>query len=71
MAATGACSYGPCGPCVTGEQLRLRIASRTALLRSDVAQGYEHFDMMVPPYFSRNTIHFGETSYVEVEERAI
>lgn len=52
-----------------GERLRLDIGSRTDLLRSDVAHGYEQFDMMVPPYFSRNTIHFGELSYVEVDRR--
>ena len=49
-----------------GERLRLDIGSRTDLLRSDVAHGYEQFDMMVPPYVSRNTIHYGEISYVEV-----
>jgi uncharacterized protein len=52
-----------------GEKLRLDIGSRTDLLRSDVAHGYEQFDMMVPPYFSRNTIHFGEISYLELDQR--
>ena len=52
-----------------GERLRLEIGSRTDLLRSDVAHGYEQFDMVVPPYFSRNTIHYGELSFVEVEQR--
>jgi len=42
----------------TGERLRLDIGSRTDWVRSDVAHGYEHFDMMVPPYFSRNTVHY-------------
>ena len=52
-----------------GERLRLDIGSRTDLLRSDVAHGYEQFDMMVPPYFSRNTIHYGELSYLELDRR--
>jgi hypothetical protein len=52
-----------------GERLRLDIGSRTDLLRSDVAHGYEQFDMMVPPYFSRNTIHYGELSYIDLEQR--
>jgi len=52
-----------------GERLRLEIASRTDLLRSDVSHGYEQFDMIVPPYFSRNTIHYGEDSFLEVEQR--
>src|SRR5262249_28076525 len=43
-----------------GEKLRLDIASRTDLLRSDPSHGYEQFEMVVPPYFSRNTIHYGE-----------
>jgi len=43
-----------------GEKLRLDIGSRTGVLRSDVSHGYEQFDMQVPPYFSRNSIHYGE-----------
>jgi uncharacterized protein len=50
-----------------GEKLRLDVASRTDLLRSDLSHGYEHFEMMVPPYFSRNSIHFGEDSYLELQ----
>jgi predicted acyl esterase len=50
-----------------GEKLRLELGSRTDLLRSDVAHGYEQFDMMVPPYFSRNTIHYGPASYLELD----
>jgi len=49
-----------------GERIRLDVASRTDLLRSDLSHGYEQFDMMVPPYFSRNTIHFGEESFLEL-----
>ena len=52
-----------------GERVRLDVGNRTDLLRSDVAHGYEQFDMMVPPYFSRNTIHYGELSYIEVDQR--
>jgi putative CocE/NonD family hydrolase len=50
----------------TGERLRLDLASRTDLLRSDVSHGYAHFDMIVPPYFSRNTIHYGPDTYLEL-----
>jgi uncharacterized protein len=51
-----------------GEQMRLAIASRTDLLRSDQSHDHAHFDCQVPPYFSRNTIHCGEDSYVELDE---
>jgi uncharacterized protein len=50
-----------------GEKLRLDLGSRTDILRSNVSQGYEHFDMQVPPYFSRNSIHYGEDSYLALE----
>jgi uncharacterized protein len=51
-----------------GQQLRLAIACRTDLLRSDQSHDHAHFDCQVPPYFSRNTIHCGEDSYVELDE---
>jgi uncharacterized protein len=50
-----------------GEKLRLDIGSRTDLLRSDPQHGYEQFEMVVPPYFSRNTLHFGSNTYIEIE----
>ena len=50
----------------TGETLRLDIASRTDILRSDVSHGFQQFDMQVPPYFPRNTLHFGQHSYIEL-----
>jgi predicted acyl esterase len=49
-----------------GERLRLDIASRTDLLRSDVSHGHAQFDMHVPPYFSRNAIHYGPDTFLEV-----
>jgi len=49
-----------------GERLRLDIGSRTDLLRSDVSHGHAQFDMQVPPYFSRNTLHYGPNTFVEV-----
>jgi hypothetical protein len=49
-----------------GERLRLDIASRTDLLRSDVSHGHAQFDMQVPPYFSRNTLHYGPDTFLEV-----
>lgn len=50
-----------------GERLRLDIASRTDLLRKDPSDGYAQFDLPVPPYFSRNTIHHGSASWIEVD----
>ncbi len=49
-----------------GERLRFDVGSRTDLLRSDVSHGHAQFDMQVPPYFSRNTLHYGPDSYVEL-----
>jgi predicted acyl esterase len=49
-----------------GERIRLDIASRTDLLRSDVSHGHAQFDMQVPPYFSRNAIHYGPDTFLEV-----
>jgi len=54
-----------------GEKLRLDIGSRTDLLRSDVSHGYEQFDMQVPPYFSRNSIHYGAETYLELDRVAL
>lgn len=52
-----------------GERLRFDVGSRTDLLRSDVSHGHAQFDMQVPPYFSRNTLHYGPDSYVELSKR--
>jgi putative CocE/NonD family hydrolase len=49
-----------------GERLRFDVGSRTDLLRSDVSHGHAQFDMQVPPYFSRNTVHYGPDSYLEL-----
>ncbi len=49
-----------------GERLRLDIGSRTDLLRSDVSHGHAQFDMQVPPYFSRNTLHYGPDTFLEI-----
>ena len=49
-----------------GERLRLDVGSRTDLLRSNVSQGRPQFDMQVPPYFSRNTLHYGPETWVEL-----
>ena len=54
-----------------GERLRVDIGSRTDILRSDISHGYEQFDMQVPPYFSRNSIHYGWESYLELERIAL
>jgi predicted acyl esterase len=49
-----------------GERLRLDIGSRTDLLRSDVSHGHAQFDMQVPPYYSRNALHYGPDTFLEV-----
>ncbi|WP_421999304.1 CocE/NonD family hydrolase [Reyranella sp.] len=49
-----------------GDRLRLDVASRLDLLRSDVSRGYVHFDMPGPPYFARNTLHYGAGTYLSV-----
>jgi hypothetical protein len=51
-----------------GETLRLDIGSRSELLRQSVGDGHVHFDLPVPPYLSRNTVHFGGESWIEVTE---
>jgi putative CocE/NonD family hydrolase len=51
-----------------GEWLRLDVGSRTDLLRSDVSHGHAQFDMQVPPYFSRNTLHHGPETYIELRK---
>ncbi|GLZ49176.1 hypothetical protein Acsp06_53610 [Actinomycetospora sp. NBRC 106375] len=49
-----------------GERLRLDLASRTDLVRKDPGEGYPQFDLPVPPYLARNTVHFGGESWIEV-----
>jgi predicted acyl esterase len=51
-----------------GDILRFELASRIDLLRMDPSEGYAQFDMPVPPYPCRNTVHFGGSSWVEVTE---
>jgi uncharacterized protein len=51
-----------------GDTLRFELASRVDLLRKDVSEGYAQFDMPVPPYPCRNTVHFGAQSWIEVTE---
>lgn len=33
---------------------------------SDMAHHHTHFPLQVPPYFSRNTLHLGPETYIEV-----
>ena len=53
-----------------GERLVLDIASRTDPLRSEVSHGHAQFDMQVPPYFSRNTLHYGPDIHIELTRAA-
>jgi uncharacterized protein len=50
----------------SGDKLRVDIGSRTDLLCSDQSHDHAQFDMQVPPYFSRNTIHYGPETHVEL-----
>lgn len=50
------------------ERLRFDVGSRTDLLRSDVSHGHAQFDMQVPPYFSRNSLHYGPETYIELRK---
>ncbi len=54
-----------------GERLQLDIASRSDLLRMDPSEGYAQFDLPVPPYLCRNTIHFGAESWVELNDVSV
>lgn len=49
-----------------GESLQLDVGSRTDLLRESPSDGYAQFDLPVPPYLSRNTLHFGGASWIEL-----
>jgi putative CocE/NonD family hydrolase len=51
-----------------GERLRVEIGSRSDLLRSDASHGHAQFDMQVPPYFSRNTLHHGPDTYIDLHQ---
>ena len=51
-----------------GERLRFDVGSRTDLLITDQSHGRAQFQMQVPPYFSRNTLHYGAETYVELRK---
>src|SRR5690606_16334454 len=51
-----------------GERLRLDIGSRTDLLRSDQSHDHAQFDMQAPPYYYRNTVHYGSETYIELRQ---
>jgi hypothetical protein len=50
-----------------GERLRFEVGSRTDLLCSDASHGHAQFNMQVPPYFSRDTLHLGADTYIELD----
>lgn len=51
-----------------GEKLRLQIASRPDLVEGDVAHDRAHFPLQAPPYFARNTLHYGPETYIELQQ---
>jgi hypothetical protein len=56
---------GPTRP-KPGEKLRPEVTSRTDLLISEMSHGRAHFNLQVPPYFSRNTLHHGPQTCTEL-----
>lgn len=50
-----------------GDRLTFRLGSRSEPMRGRLAEGRVHFDFEVPPYFSRNTVRYGEGSWLEVD----
>jgi len=50
-----------------GEKLRLDLGSRTDLLRLGPGDGYVQFDLPVPPFLSRNTVHYDGASYIDLD----
>jgi uncharacterized protein len=40
------------------------------LLRSDQSHRRAQLNMQVPPYYSRNTLHYGPATYVELRRVA-
>jgi putative CocE/NonD family hydrolase len=50
-----------------GETLQLDVGSRTDLLRESPSNGYAQFDLPVPPYLARNTLHHGGASWIDLE----
>ena len=51
-----------------GERLRLEVASRLDVLGRTVADGHAHFALPAPPYFSRNTLYYGPSTYLELRQ---
>jgi predicted acyl esterase len=49
-----------------GHRLLLELGSRTDLIGATFAEGFVYFDLDVPPYPARNTLHAGEDSYLEI-----
>ena len=48
---------------------RRAAAARSLMFSpSDVSHGHAQFEMHVPPYFSRNTLHHGPETYVELSK---
>ena len=55
-------------PLRTGEHLQLDVGSRSDVLREDPADGFVQFDVPVPPYLCRSTLHFGGQSGIDVDQ---
>ena len=46
--------------------LMRRTSVSQSIVREHVGNGYAQFDLPVPPYLSRNTVRFGDESWIEV-----
>ncbi len=50
-----------------GDRLTFKLGSRTEPFIGQIADGHVNFNFEVPPYFSRNTVHFGQGSWLEAD----
>jgi len=50
-----------------GDRLTFKLGSRTDPFLGSIAEGHVNFSFEVPPYFSRNTIYYGEGSWLEAD----
>jgi hypothetical protein len=48
------------------EKMWPEVASCTDLLISDTSDAHAPFNLQVPPYFSRNTLHYGPQTHIDL-----
>lgn len=50
-----------------GQKRLLQLASRSDLVRGNIGDGDVQFDFEAPPYFSKNAVHEGADSFIEID----